>query len=33
MIFRNRCYNGGKQHDFKPVYDEMPRRFHGVEVE
>ena len=24
MNCKNRCYNGGKQHKFKPRYDEKP---------
>lgn len=22
-IFKNRCYNGGKKHKYKPVFDEV----------
>lgn len=29
-LFKNRCYNGGNRHNFKPRYDEQPNlKFNG----
>ena len=30
MLFKNRCYNGGKKHKLEPRYDEKPS---GISIE